>query len=99
MFAFLSLGVGLLSQFTLLKIGGPYEERIYGMTLVVFFGFYFLLALLFLIKSAINGGVIAEISLIPVFLLAAGEIALGVVRLVDCHRALAEDKAQEEQRK
>ena len=91
-FAVLSLAVALVSQFLLLKIGGPYEERIYGISLLIFFGFYFLFALLILILVFIHSSLILGLSLIPVFLVSFGEVTLGIVRLIDSYKATKEDE-------
>jgi hypothetical protein len=91
-FAVLSFAVALVSQFLLLKIGGPYEERIYGISLLVFFGVYFLFALVILILTIMHPSLILSLSLIPAFLVSLGEITLGIVRLVDSYRATKEDE-------
>jgi len=91
-FAVLSLAVALVSQFLLLKIGGPYEERIYGISLLIFFGAYFLFALLILILVFIHSSLILGLSLIPVFLVSFGEVTLGIVRLIDSYKATKEDE-------
>jgi len=91
-FSMLSLGVALLSQFFLLKIGGPYEERIYALSLLIFFGVYFLFALLILILSCSHSSFISALCLIPPFLLSSGEIALGIIRLIDSYKATKQDE-------
>jgi hypothetical protein len=91
-FAVLSLSVALAAQFFLLKIGGPYEERIYGFTLVAFFGFYFLFALVILILTFVFPALVLALMLIPVFLISIAELTLGILRVVDSYKATKEDE-------
>jgi hypothetical protein len=92
-YCLLSLGVGLVAQFLLLKITDAFEMRIYAICLIAFFGLYAALGIFVLVYAG-TSGLIASLSCIPLFILALSEIVYGILALVGANRRLKAEKAE-----
>jgi len=91
-FAFLSLVILGLFQFLLIKPESATEKRIFSLVLIFFFALGLALSLVVLAGAIKDSALGAILGVIPPATLAIAEIILGVIRLLEANKELAQEE-------
>lgn len=91
-FAILSLVILGLFQFLLIKPESATEKRIFSLVLIIFFALGFALTLVVLVGAIKDSALGAILGVIPPAALSIAEIILGVIRLFEANKELAQEE-------
>jgi len=91
-FSVLSLIILGLFQFLLIKPESATEKRIFALVLIIFFALGLAMSIVVLVGAVKDSALGAILGVIPPAALATAEIILGVIRLLEANKLLAQEE-------
>lgn len=84
----LMAGVALVTELKLIDISSSSERKIYGISLVAFFAFWFAMSLIVFIVDVKYNASISMLMCVPSFVFSIGEVIYGIMNIVNAKRMM-----------